>query len=310
MNMPTFVNAHSHSNINHEASKSVSKNITKGITKSINSKSGFTLVEFVIVIVVLGILSIGSISFISQSAQGLVDTAERQALASTATIAVEKILREVRRALPNSVRTFSDGSNECLELVPILHSSEYVSIPTASAATSFKSIKFFAATGTELGFVAVYPTSNGSVYGTSPATVRSISATTALAGAVGGPGIDLNIQTLTFTAASSYRFPTESPRKRFFLVDQPISFCDDAAGRLWRYQNYDFQVSSASSIPTTGADRILIADSLKVGSLKFNILPAQLQRNAVVSMSLIIERTASSAEQVNISQEVQLRNVP
>lgn len=276
---------------------------------NIRTDMGFTLIEFIMVIVVLGIISLGSVGFISNSAQGLVDTAERQALASSATIAVEKVLREVRRALPNSVRTFSDGGNECIELVPILHSSEYVSIPIASADSSFKSIKFFGATGTESGFVAVYPTSTDAVYGTSPATTRAISTTTALASAV-GVGADLNLQELTFTATTTYRFPTESPRKRFFLVDPPISFCDDADGRLWRYQNYGFQVSSASSIPTTGTNRILIADSLKVGSLRFNILPAQLQRNAVVSMSLIIERAASSAEQVDISQEVQLRNVP
>jgi len=183
------------------------------INTTVNHNAGFTLVELVMVIVVLGILSVGSVSFISNSAQGLVDTAERQALASSATIAVEKVLREVRRALPNSVRTFSDGSNECLELVPILHSSEYVSIPIASLATSFDSIQFAATTGTESGFVAVYPTSIGSVYGTSPATDRAIStdeATAAVAVA--------NIQTITFDGGADYRFPTESPRKRFFLV--------------------------------------------------------------------------------------------
>ena len=270
----------------------------------VRTKRGFTLIELIMVIVVLGIISIGSLSFISNSAQGLVDTAERQAIASTATIAIEKVLREVRRALPNSVRTFPDGGNECLELVPILHSSEYVSIPTASAATSFESIKFVTASGTESGYVAVYPNSVISVYGSN----ESVSATTATASTVGIPSADL--QTLTFAAAATYRFPTESPRKRFFLVDQPISFCDDADGRLWRYQNYGFNLDSTSSVPTSGNNRVLIADSLKTNSLKFNIIPAQLQRNAVVRMSLIIERRGLSAEQVDITQEVQLRNVP
>ena len=270
----------------------------------VRNKRGFTLIELIMVIVVLGIISIGSLSFISNSAQGLVDTAERQAIASTATIAIEKVLREVRRALPNSVRTFPDGGNECLELVPILHSSEYVSIPTASAATSFESIKFVTASGTESGYVAVYPNSLISVYGSN----ESVSATTATASTVGIPSADL--QTLTFAAAATYRFPTESPRKRFFLVDQPISFCDDADGRLWRYQNYGFNLDSTSSLPTSGTNRVLIADSLKTNSLKFNIIPAQLQRNSVVRMSLIIERGGLSAEQVDITQEVQLRNVP
>ncbi len=271
--------------------------------------NAFTLVELVMVIVVLGILATGSIKFISQSAQGMVDTAERQALASSATIAVEKVLREVRRALPNSVRQFSDGGNECLELVPILFSSEYISIPIASNATSFNAVSFIGAVlGGESGYVAVYPNSEGSVYGTSPVTVRSISDDIATAGIVGDSGV--NLQTITFNGGADYRFQTDSPRKRFFLVDQPISFCDDSSGRLWRYQNYDFQVDSSSSIPTAGADRILIADSLQANSLSFNILPAQLQRNAVVRMSLIIARPGSATEQVDISQEVQLRNVP
>ncbi|HCM04887.1 MAG TPA: MSHA biogenesis protein MshO [Oceanospirillales bacterium] len=269
--------------------------------------SGFTLIELVMVIVVLGIISVGSLSFISNSAQGLVDTAERQVLASTATIAVEKVLREVRRALPNSVRTFSDGSNECLELVPILHSSEYVSIPTASAATSFESIKFVTEAGTESGYVAVYPNSLISVYDSG----QSISSSTGTASTVSGASTpNIELQTITFSDAAGYRFPTESPTKRFFLVDQPISFCDDINGRLWRYQNYGFNLDSTSSIPTTGSDRILIADSLKSNSLAFKILPAQLQRNAVVRMTVVIERGGTSTEQVDITQEVQLRNVP
>jgi len=275
---------------------------------SFKSSKAFTLVELVMVIVVLGILATGSVRFISQSALGLVDTAERQAMASSATIAVEKVLREVRRALPNSVHTFNDGGNECLELVPIVHSSEYLSVPTASSESSFNSIAFIGADGTESGFVAVYPNNKDSIYGTNPATVRSVSTSTATASAVGVPGA--NLQTILFDGGTNYRFPTESPRKRFFLVSQPISFCDDANGRLWRYQNYGFHPDSSGSIPTAGAERILIADSLQANSLSFNILPAQLQRNAVVRMSLVIARSGSATEQVDISQEVQLRNAP
>jgi len=272
------------------------------------SQQGFTLVELVMVIVVLGILATGSIKFISHSAQGLVDTAERQALASSATIAVEKVLREVRRALPNSVHTFTDDGNECLELVPIQFSSEYISVPIASAGTSFNAITFVGAAGGETGYVAVYPTSKDSIYGATPVITRSISDDSATAGLMGLPGA--NLQTITFDGGESYRFPTGSPRKRFFLVDQPISFCDDSNGRLWRYQSYGFHPDSRSSIPTSGVNRILIADSLQVNSLSFNILPPQLQRNSVVRMSLVIARSGSATEQVDISQEVQLRNVP
>jgi MSHA biogenesis protein MshO len=238
----------------------------------------FTLVELVMVIVVLAILATGSVKFISQSARGMVDSAERQVLASTASIAMEKVLRQVRRALPNSVRAFEDNGNNCIEFVPILHSSEYVSVPIASAETDFDAIAFSNAVGGESGYVAVYSISESSVYGNSPDTDRSIS--------------------------------TGSPRKRFYLVSDPISFCEDANGRLWRYQNYGFHPDSRNSIPTSGADSILIADSLQVNSLSFNILQAQLQRNAVIRMSLVIVRSNTSLESLELSQEVQLRNVP
>ena len=119
---------------------------------------------------------------------------------------------------------------------------------------------------------------------------------------------DENLQTITFTDGASYRFPTDSPKKRFYLVSQPISFCNDSNGRLWRYQNYGFHSDSRSSIPTTGSDRVLIADSLQ--NLEFNYSPAQLQRNAVVRMSVTIVRPNDAGESINVSQEVQLRNVP
>lgn len=265
--------------------------------------SGFTLVELVMVIVVLGILSAGSVIFISQSAQGLVDTSARQQMASTANIAVEKILREVRRALPNSVRTFSDGSNQCLEFVPINFSSDYVSVPLTAPAASFEAIEFPNPTGTESGFVAVYPNSLDSVYGNSAGSnIRAVSTSSASASAAAS-----GLQTISLSAA--YRFPTDSPTRRFFLVSQPVAFCDDNNGRLWRYDSYGFQLQPDSSGSLPATNRRLIADSLLAGSLAFNVIPMTLQRNAVVRVSLIVRR-ANSTEQVDLTQEVQLRNVP
>lgn len=279
--------------------------MNKPCIKGIKKPAGFTLVELIMVIVVLGILATGSVRFIALSAEGLVDTGARQALASSATIAVEKVLRDARRALPNSVRVFDDGGNQCLELVPILYSSEYISVPTAAAASSFQGVQFVNAVGGEAGYVAVYPSSAAAVYGSN----QSRSAVTAVASSVGVAGTsDENLQTITFTGGASYRFPSDSPSKRFYLVGQPISFCNDSSGRLWRYQNYGFNLDSRSSIPTTGANRVLIADSLQ--SLAFNYTPAQLRRNAVVRMSLTLVRTNDATETIDISQEVQLRNVP
>ena len=180
-----------------------------------HSEKGFTLTEVVVVLVVMSILAIGSSRFIALSAQGLVDSAERQILASAATIAVEKVLRAVRGALPNSVRVFNDNGNVCIEYVPILFSSEYVTLPLSRASTSFEAIKFVNASAGESGYVAVYPTSEQSVYGALPSITRAVSTQMAHASGVDIPS--LNLQTLTFSSASSYRFPTGSPHQRFFF---------------------------------------------------------------------------------------------
>ena len=288
--------------------------VRTGVGLSLNTptkQSAFTMIELVMVIVVLGILAIGSVSFISKTAQGMVDTSVRQNLATTANIAVEKMLREVRRALPNSVRNFADSGNQCLEFVPIVNSSEYISVPTLdtelSNADSFDAIQFVGAVGGESGFVAVYPNHINQVYGHASVAVRSISSTTATASAVGTPAAFM--QTITFDGAATYQFPSDSPLRRFFLVSTPVSFCNDVNGRLWRYENYGFQSIAGTGMPTTGSDRRLIADSLRANSLAFNITPAQLQRNAVVRVSLIVEQPGTN-EQADLTQEVQLRNVP
>ena len=117
------------------------------------------------------------------------------------------------------------------------------------------------------------------------------------------------MQRLSFIGGARYGFPAHSPTRRFYLVSTPIAFCDDAAGRLWRYENYGFHLDSRGAIFTSGIDRRLIADSLKPQGLKFNSSPMQLQRNAMVSMTLSVMRRGYD-ETLDITQEVQLRNVP
>lgn len=264
--------------------------------------SGFTLIEMIMVIVIMGILALVSVRFVGHSAQGMIDVSDRQRLAGIAAIAAEKILREVRSALPNSVRIFTDGGNQCLEIVPITNSSEYLSVPVSTAATSFNAVELQSAVGNEQGFVAVYPDSAGNIY--TLAATGTISNKIAIAGAPVG-----NIQTFTFDEGVSHQFLTDSPTSRFYLVSEPVAFCNDGAGRIWRYSNYGFEPTEGDGIPAAGNNRRLLADSLLVNSLQFDFTPAQLQRNAVVRMSMVLQRPGS-LENVDFSQEVQIRNVP
>ena len=68
------------------------------------SQRGFTLVELVVVIVIIGIVSSMVAVFITVPVRSYMDTAARVELADIADTATRRIARDVRLALPNSVR--------------------------------------------------------------------------------------------------------------------------------------------------------------------------------------------------------------
>ena len=84
-------------------------------------ESGFTLLELIIVIILLGVMAVGITGFITLSTQTYLNVTERDELLASARFAVERLNREVRNALPNSLRvkTNVDTNKQCLEFIPI-----------------------------------------------------------------------------------------------------------------------------------------------------------------------------------------------
>ena len=253
---------------------------------------GFTLVELITVMMVLGILSVGTVRFISDSSGGFATTVTRAELAGDARFAVERLAREIRDALPNSVRV----TGGCLEYVPVLGASRYVTLPLTSAATSFRAHPIDPLPVPAGARVAVFP--DGAVYDlTAPATV---SPTVTVSAPDAGNEV-------TVTMASAHRFAVESPADRFFLVDTPVSVCVDG-GRLWRYANYGFNVvqPTVAGLPGSLPNRALLAQEV-VSTTPFALNAPTLTRNAVLGIDLEFAR---GDDQVRIEHLVQVRNVP
>jgi MSHA biogenesis protein MshO len=78
---------------------------------------GFTLAEAIIVIVITGILFAAVAVFIQSPVKGFFDTARRAQLVDIADTALQRISRDVRLALPNSVRIASSGGKTYLEFL-------------------------------------------------------------------------------------------------------------------------------------------------------------------------------------------------
>src|SRR5689334_20531964 len=75
-----------------------------GLTVDRQSMRGFTLTEAIMVIVITGIIASMVAVFIQKPVQGFFDTARRAALVDAADTVLRRISRDVREALPNSVR--------------------------------------------------------------------------------------------------------------------------------------------------------------------------------------------------------------
>ncbi|MBW7902349.1 MAG: prepilin-type N-terminal cleavage/methylation domain-containing protein [Rhodocyclaceae bacterium] len=91
--------------------------------------AGFTLVELVIVIVVLGVLASGFMAFFRPLIDGYFDARRRADLTDIADTALRRVAQDVRRAVPNSLNlidatTVGDGS-ACLQLVPTVGGGRY-----------------------------------------------------------------------------------------------------------------------------------------------------------------------------------------
>lgn len=83
---------------------------------------GFTLIELVIVMVVMGILAAGFMVFFKPTIDGYFDARRRADLTDIADTALRKMAQDIRRAVPNSIR--SVGAT-CIQLVPAVGGGRY-----------------------------------------------------------------------------------------------------------------------------------------------------------------------------------------
>ena len=199
--------------------------------KPLKYQHGFTLVELVTVIVILGVIATSITSFLRFGTKSYTDAADRDALISNARFIVERLNREVRQALPNSIRT-KGANNQCLEFVPIDQSAIYLDIPVApeTAINSIDVVMLENSLQSTTQHVSVYALSSDDIYNTVSGIIEAFSS-------VDNSGNKQTPSKINFS--NNILFDAESPTNRLYFIDSPVSYCVQS-NAIYRYQGYGF----------------------------------------------------------------------
>lgn len=275
---------------------------------------GFTLIELIVVIVLLGIIGTFSFSYLGFGAKIFSDSVGRDQLLNQSRFAVERLSRELRNALPRSVRVVNDsegGTNySCIEFVPIITSSSYMQLPRpgASAGNNFIGVTPL----TEPGQAMIG--SHLFVYATTPELIYASSERRKIISTMQNDASNTGLSIFTFTESKA-TFPTGSPARRFFITEQPVSWCVSSTGRLERFEQYGFLTNQPSrNALLANVSFEIMAQQLQnnladPSQSPFHVLPPTLQRNSLVQFDFRFGRS-NNTDPLRIQHEVFVPNVP
>ncbi|MEH6465109.1 MAG: type II secretion system protein [Shewanella psychromarinicola] len=276
--------------------------------RSRSKRAGFTLIEMVTVILILSIIVVGVSSFVIFGTRIFVESSAVDQVLSQSRFGIERMTRDIRRAVPNSMRvlTATDGSYQCLELLPISTSTSYLDatfVPQTAqnSLTAIKSVGSITAAQS----VLIYPLTTTEIYHPLGTTAKRF---TVQSVAESGDQLTINL-------TQSVRFTEASPLKRLYLADNPLSYCfinttNNVELRL--YQDYGYQPNQPSPTmsPTVMGNGVLMAQNI-TNTLAVNpaiiLMPSTLVTNAIVHLQPVF---SVNGETFNYQHQVQVMNVP
>ncbi|WP_394129540.1 PilW family protein [Shewanella maritima] len=273
-----------------------------GITRQL----GFTLVEMVTVIIVLGILVVGVSSFVIFGTRIFIESASVDQVLSQSRFGVERMTRDIRNAVPNSIRvqTATNGTYQCIEILPISASTSYLDAPIYPDPVDDTMAVIQSNETITAGWQAImYPLTESELYS-----------------AAGTEGKRFEIDSVSVAAnqadikfASDVRFLDASPLKRVFFAQEPMSYCfvkpnSTADADLFLYQGYGFQASQP--VPSDMGMGVLMAQNVSNAFLvepAIVLTPSSLVTNAIVHLQ---PRFSVNGESFKYQHQVQVMNVP
>ncbi len=256
---------------------------------------GFTLIELIMVIVIVGIISTITTDIITLPVKSYIDLERRTTLVDSAEMSLRRMQRDIRRALPNSIR-ITGGT-----VIELLHTSDGGRYRAKLASDGSGNILDFTSADSSfdvLGSLNAIP--NGEL------VIYNLGSTTADAYAGNNRETIANtstINSITLSPAPLTPFPLQSPQQRFFIVDTPITY-SCTGGELRRYDNY----SISSSAPSLGSLSYNIQASSDTLTCAFSYNVGTATRAGLVTLEMTL--TDDEGESAKLIHQVHVDNMP
>jgi len=262
--------------------------------------AGFTLIEVIMVMVITGILGALVASF-ATPLKGYFDATARADLSDAADTALRRMARDVRLALPNSIRV--NGGNHYLDFLATTGGGRYRAVDDASGASD--KLDFTAAdTGFDVLGSTVDITAGDQivVYNLGVSGADAYEGNTAITHVRRAAAAGTGLSKVSIT--STNRMPFDSPAHRFQVVHEQVRYiCDLTTKKLTRYAG--FAIATPAAAAPTGGGSALLASG--VTGCSFVYAPGSTQRTGLVTISLTL---ANDRDSVTLLHQVHVQNVP
>lgn len=252
---------------------------------------GFTLIELITVMVILGVVAAFSTTFVVSVMRSTVMVNEQNRVLSNSQLANEYMVRRLRNALPYSLRVINDGA--CLQFMPIISSGLYLNTLPSEANGAFPlgsftpiSVSPFIIYEGSPEFLTIAASSAEEIYGVAQSSIAEIESVT----------------TNTITLTENKRWLRNSLNRRFYITASPSAFCVfDSELRLYR------SVTISHSFINPSSDYDLLSQNVEALGDAFSISSAVEDRNIRTTLSL---RFFDGQHRMDTIKQVVVRNVP
>jgi len=274
--------------------------------------AGFTLIELIVVLVLMTIVGATVAVFVRPAIDAYSDTRDRAARSDMADTALRRMVRDIRVAVPNSLRTPGEA---CFELVPTVAGGRYRMGPNAAndaqwvntvqATTGFDVLSTLSRLPVADDFVVINNQNGNDVYtGANRATISAVATPTATQGT-----LRLTISSLQVSPGydgGRFQVISQNERAVFYVCEGAGLSADSRTGTgVLRRLKRDFNATYPTACPS-GSGTVL-ARNISRCRFVYNPNQGATQQSGFVYLELGITR---NGETITLSHGAHVLNVP